>query len=143
MLKANDTKALYVNNVSEVSYDEGKQIRQCKAETKLSNTNVMPVVYTISEHDGEYFIEAELVGIDDLINQAIDEAIDEAFNTELEVCGNDLVYVIHQEALLLIKSGLQGAELKNQIILMAQGIGERNDCDVTPVLDDIFEQLGL
>lgn len=143
LLKANDTKALYVNNVSEVSYDEGKQIRQCKAETKLSNTNVMPVVYTISEHDGEYFIEAELVGIDDLINQAIDEAIDEAFNTELEVCGNDLVYVIHQEALLLIKSGLQGAELKNQIILMAQGIGERNDCDVTPVLDDIFGQLGL
>ncbi len=143
LLKANDTKALYVNNVSEVSYDEGKQIRQCKAETKLSNTNVMPVVYTISEHDGEYFIEAELVGIEDLINQAIDEAIDEAFNTELEVCGNDLVYVIHQEALLLIKSGLQGEDLKNQIILMAQGIGERNDCDVTPVLDDIFGQLGL
>lgn len=161
LLKANDTKALYVNNVSEVSYDEEKQIRQCKAETKLSNTNVMPVVYTISEHDGEYFIEAELVGIDDLIdqaidkeleefnqsmdefNQAIDEAIDEAFNTELEVCGNDLVYVIHQEALLLIKSGLQGEDLKNQIILMAQGIGERNDCDVTPVLDDIFGQLGL
>lgn len=52
-------------------------------------------------------------------------------------------FMLFIDALLLIKSGLQGAELKNQIILMAQGIGERNDCDVTPVLDDIFGQLGL